>query len=407
VIVSSEERAGLAALVADRNRPRKHVERAHIVLYLADRLTAAEVARRAGVSRPAVWRWQRRFAEAGVEGLLRDKTRRPGTAPLPQATVARVLAATCAKPLGAATHWTGRAMAKAMGIGLGSVQRIWAAHRLQPHRLRTFKRSTDPAFAEKVEDIVGLYIRPLHGAPGPCRGAVDRREVADPGSRPHPARPAAQARQMRDPDARLQTQRHHHAVRRARYPERRRPRALHDAASPSRIYPLPQCQQDAPCRPARSSMPSSTITPPTSIQGGAWLANHPRWVFHFTPTSASWLNAVEGFFSTITRRRIRRGVFKSVPDLERAIAGYIREAQQDRKPLRLDQTRRRHPRQAQPFACACRMNQCTSDDRDAGRLLEPAFQPERVFYRRATDMGTYARLASPCACRHPPRNALL
>ena len=80
-------------------------------------------------------------------------------------------------------------------------------------------------------------------------------------------------------------------------------------------------------------MPSWTITPPTSIQGGAWLANHPRWVFHFTPTSASWLNAVEGFFSTITRRRIRRGVFKSVPDLERAIAGYIREHNKTANPF--------------------------------------------------------------------------
>ncbi len=109
----------------------------------------AEVARRAGVSRPAVWRWRRRFAEAGLEGLLRDKTRRPGTAPLPRAIVARVLAATCAEPPGASTHWAGRAMAKAAGISLGSVQRIWAAQRLQPHRPRAFRRSTDPAFADK------------------------------------------------------------------------------------------------------------------------------------------------------------------------------------------------------------------------------------------------------------------
>src|SRR5215469_16556006 len=160
VIVSDEDRARLAAVIADRNRPRKHIDRARIVLHSADRLATAEVARRAGVSRPAVWRWQRRFAEAGVAGLLRDKSRRPGTAPLPQSTVARVLAATCAEPPGAATHWTGRAMAKFAGISLGSVQRIWASHRLQPHRLRTFKRSTDPAFAEKVEDIVGLYMHP-------------------------------------------------------------------------------------------------------------------------------------------------------------------------------------------------------------------------------------------------------
>jgi Homeodomain-like domain len=93
-----------------------------------------------------VWRWQRRYAEAGVEGLLRDKTRRPGKAPLPQTTVAQILALTCTEPPGTATQWTGRAIAKAVGVSLRSVQPIWEAHRLQPHRLRTFKRSTDPAF---------------------------------------------------------------------------------------------------------------------------------------------------------------------------------------------------------------------------------------------------------------------
>ena len=112
------------------------------------------------MSRPAVWRWQRRFAEEGVSGLLRDKTRPPGTPPLPPETVARVVAMTCAEPPGEATHWTGRAMAKEAGISLSSVQRIWAEHDLQPHRLRTFKRSNDPTFAEKLRDIVGLYVDP-------------------------------------------------------------------------------------------------------------------------------------------------------------------------------------------------------------------------------------------------------
>jgi transposase len=160
VIVSSEDRAQLAAVVEDRNRPLKHVQRARIVLLSAERLPVLEVARRAEVSRPAVWRWQLRYAEQGVDGLLRDKTRRPGKAPLPSETVVRVLALTCAEPPGSATHWTGRAMAAAVGISLRAVQRLWQAHRLQPHRLRTFKRSTDPAFAEKVEDIVGLYMSP-------------------------------------------------------------------------------------------------------------------------------------------------------------------------------------------------------------------------------------------------------
>ena len=99
-----------------RNQRRKHAQRAQIVLLSADRLPVAEVARQASVSRPAVWRWQRRFAEHGVSGLLRDKTRPPGTPPLPDETVTRVVAMTCAEPPGEATHWTGRAMAQEAGI---------------------------------------------------------------------------------------------------------------------------------------------------------------------------------------------------------------------------------------------------------------------------------------------------
>jgi hypothetical protein len=107
-----------------------------------------------------VWRWQRRFALAGVDGLLRDATRKPGKPRLGDALVRRVVALTCAEPPGEATHWTGRAMAKEAGISLRSVQRIWAAHDLQPHRIRTFKRSNDPDFAAKLEAIVGLYLEP-------------------------------------------------------------------------------------------------------------------------------------------------------------------------------------------------------------------------------------------------------
>src|SRR6059058_5956448 len=160
LVVSAGDRARLEAIVADRNRPQKHVARARLVLLSADRLDVAAVARQAGVSRPAVWRWQRRFAEKGVDGLLRDRTRKPGKAPLDDALVRRVVALTCAEPPGETTHWTGRAMAEAVGVSLRSVQRIWGAHKLQPHRLRSFKRSNDPAFLAKLEAIVGLYMAP-------------------------------------------------------------------------------------------------------------------------------------------------------------------------------------------------------------------------------------------------------
>jgi hypothetical protein len=146
VVVNAAEREQLTAIVADRNRPRKHVERARIVLASADRHSAQRVAQS--------------FAESGVEGLLRDKTCKPGKVPMAAQTTARVVALTCTQPPHQATHWTGRAMAEATGISLSSVQRIWRAHKLQPHRLRTFKRSRDPRFAAKLADIVGLYVDP-------------------------------------------------------------------------------------------------------------------------------------------------------------------------------------------------------------------------------------------------------
>ncbi len=130
------------------------------MLASAARGSAQRVAQSLGVSRPTVWRWQQRFAEAGVEGLLRDRTRKPGKTPIAADKAARVVALTCTQPPHQATHWTGRAMAKAAGIALRSMQRIWQAHQLQPHRLRTFKRSRDPAFATKLADIVGLYLDP-------------------------------------------------------------------------------------------------------------------------------------------------------------------------------------------------------------------------------------------------------
>jgi transposase/pimeloyl-ACP methyl ester carboxylesterase len=150
VVLNAAEREQLAAIAAHRNRPRKHIERAHIVLASADRHSAQRVAQSIGVSRPTVWRWQQRFAETGVEGLLRDKTRKPGKAPIAADKAAQLVALTCTQPPHQATHWTGRAMAKAIGLSLGSVQRIWRAHKLQPHRLRTFKRSRDPGFAASL-----------------------------------------------------------------------------------------------------------------------------------------------------------------------------------------------------------------------------------------------------------------
>jgi transposase len=160
VQLSPTDHSRLQAIVDNRNSSQKHVWRARIVLCTADGLGTVEIMRTAGISKTAVWRWQERFMAEGVEGLLRDKTRPPGTPPLGDAVAERVVALTLGEPPGETTHWTGRLMAKAIGISLTSVQRIWRAHGLAPHRIRTFKLSKDPKFAEKVRDIVGLYVDP-------------------------------------------------------------------------------------------------------------------------------------------------------------------------------------------------------------------------------------------------------
>jgi transposase len=166
VEVSAADRTRLQAIVADRNRPQKHVWRAEIVLLTSGGVGTAEIMRRTGKAKTAVWRWQERFMRAGVDGLLRDKTRPSRIALLPAEAAEQVVALTLAEPAGETTHWTADAMAEAVGISASSVRRIWRSHGLQPHRIRRFKLSNDPQFAAKLRDIVGLYVDPPAHAVG-------------------------------------------------------------------------------------------------------------------------------------------------------------------------------------------------------------------------------------------------
>ena len=150
----------LERLIADRNTPRKVVWRSRIVLLSAAGCGTMEIMRRTGISKPTVWRWQARYLEAGVDGLLRDKSRPPGTPPLSAAIKTLVLTKTMRETPPDATHWSVRSMARAVGISHTSVHNIWRAHGLKPHLVDSFKVSNDPAFAEKVEDVVGLYLDP-------------------------------------------------------------------------------------------------------------------------------------------------------------------------------------------------------------------------------------------------------
>src|ERR1700756_382121 len=328
VVLSSAEREQLAVIAADRNRPRKHAERARIVLASADRHSAQRVAQSVGVSRPTVWRWQQRFAESGVEGLLRDKTRKPGKAPIAPETTAQVVALTCTEPPHQATHWTGRAMAKAIGISVGSVQRIWRAHKLQPHRRRTFKRSRDPRFATKLTDIVGLYVDP------PAHAVVlsidEKSQIALDRTQPGlPIKPG-----------RCQTMTHDY--------KRHGTTTLFAALSVLDGTVIGRCMQrhrhvefirflNAVERQVAADKSIHVVLNNDATHKHpkvlAWLSRHPRWIFHFTPTSASWLNAVENFFSKMTRQRIRRGVFRSIVDLQSAINAYLGEHNAHPKPF--------------------------------------------------------------------------
>ena len=146
--------------MADRNSPQKHVWRCRIVLLSGEGCGTAEIMRRSGTSKTCVWRWQERFMREGVDGLLHDKTRPSRIPPLDAQVIERVVAMTMTVPPGEATHWTAPAMAKANGISVSSVHRIWRSHGLQPHRMRQFKLSNDPQFIAKLRDIVGLYVDP-------------------------------------------------------------------------------------------------------------------------------------------------------------------------------------------------------------------------------------------------------
>jgi transposase len=329
VKVTPEDRRRLEAIVADRSSPQKHVWRARIILATADGCGTLEVMRRSGKAKPVVWRWQERFMQEGVDGLLRDKTRPPGKPPLSAETVQRVIDLALGPPPGEATHWTGRMLARASGVSLRSVQRILEANQLAPHRIRTFKLSNDAKFADKLRDIVGLYVDPPAHA---VVLSVDEKSQIQALDRTQPGLPMKKGRAgtmthdyKRNGTTTLfaalnvldgtvigrnmQRHRHQEFIRFLNAVEAEVPagKLIHAIVDNYATHKHPKVR--------------------------AWLASHPRWTFHFTPTSASWLNAVEGFFAKLTRRRLKRGVFRSVVELQAAINRFVEETNADPKPF--------------------------------------------------------------------------
>jgi transposase len=328
--VTASDRERLLAIVADRNSPQKHVWRARIVLLSADGHGTAAIMRQVGVAKTAVWRWQERFMRAGVDGLLRDKTRPSRIPRLPAEIVQRVVTLTLGAPPGETTHWTAAAMAKACGISASSVRRIWRSHGLQPHRMRQFKLSTDAKFAEKLRDIVGLYVDPPAHA---VVLSVDEKSQIQALDRTQPGLPLKRGR--------CGTMTHDY--------KRHGTTTLFAALNVLDGSVIGRCMQRHRhqefirfLNAVEAAVPAGKLVHAIIDNYAAhkhpkvrqWLARHPRWTFHFTPTSASWLNAVEGFFAKLTRRRLKRGAFHSLVSLQAAINRFLEEANTDPRPFR-------------------------------------------------------------------------
>jgi transposase len=328
--VNPADRVRLLAVAAGRNSPQKHVWRAQIVLLSADGRGTAEIMRLTGKSKTCVWRWQARFMSAGVDGLLHDKTRPSRIPPLGVEVADRVVALTLTGPPGETTHWTSAAMAEAVGISGSSVQRIWRRHGLQPHRMRQFKLSNDPQFAAKVRDIVGLYVDPPAHA---VVLSVDEKSQIQALDRTQPGLPLKKGR--------CGTMSHDY--------KRNGTTTLFAALNVLDGGVIGRCMQQHRhqefirfLNAIEAHVPAgklvhvildnyATHKHPKVLR---WLARHPRFTFHFTPTSASWINAVEGFFAKLTKRRLKRGVFHSLVALQAAINRFLAEANENPKPFR-------------------------------------------------------------------------
>ena len=299
-----------------------------VISEAADVMATGRSKRTAGVSKTAVWRWQERFMSEGVDGLLRDKTRPARIARLTDDVAERIVALTLGEPPGETTHWTGRVMAKAAGVSLTSVQRIWRAHGLAPHRIRTFKLSNDPKFAAKVRDIVGLYVDPPAHA---VVLSVDEKSQIQALDRTQPGLPLKKGRAgtMTHDYKRNGTTTLFAAfdVLEGKVIGRCMQRHRHQEF----IRFLNAVEREVPAGKTVHAILDNYATHkhPKVIE---WLGRHPRWSFHFTPTSASWLNAVEGF-AILTKRRLKRGVFKGVVDLQAAINRFVADHNQQPKPF--------------------------------------------------------------------------
>jgi transposase len=328
-MLTDDQRAVLERLAKSRTAPHRAVMRAEALRLAAQGLANTAIASRLGVSPTSVVAWRKRFAE---DGLAKFGTVRAGRGRRPSISAAQVQAIVDAtlhtKPPGE-THWSCRSMATAQGVSAATVQRIWSARGLQPHRVETFKLSSDLRFEEKLVDVVGLYLNPPDQAVVLCMDEKSQIQALDRTQPTLPLKPGRAATMTHDYKRNgtttlfaalnvltgvvigecLPRHRHTEFLRFLRRIQREVPAGLgvHLILDNYGTHKHP------------------AVT--------AWLGKHPRFQLHFTPTSSSWLNLVERWFRNLTDKAIRRGVFPSVPDLIAAIEGYLRARNADPRPF--------------------------------------------------------------------------
>jgi transposase len=327
--VSAEQRALLERWVRAHGTPQSIATRARVVLMAADGESNSAIARALGISRPTVIMWRRRFAEGGSQALSEVKEGRGRKRTISAQKVKEIVTATTQSTPPGQTHWSTRSMAKAQGVSPASVQRIWDAHGLAPHRVRSFKLSTDPHFTEKLTDVVGLYLNPPEKALVLCVDeksqiqALDRTQASLPIKRGRAGTMTHDYKRNGTTTLFAALNTLDGAVVGQCLPRHRHQEFLKFLRHLDREFP----------KELELHLILDNYRTHKHANVDAWLKKHPRFHLHFTPTSSSWLNLVERWFRELTEKAIRRGVFHSVPDLIVAIEDYLSVHNDEPKPF--------------------------------------------------------------------------
>ena len=325
--LSTDERAQLEAWARRRRTAQALAQRSRIVLLAADGLKNTEIAERLGTGRPMITKWRNRFAELRLDGLL-DEPRpgRPRT--ITDEQVEEVIVRTLESTPNHATHWSTRSMAAEVGLTQNAVLRIWRAFGLQPHRQDTFKLSKDPQFVEKVHDVVGLYLNPPERAVVLCVDEKSQIQALDRTAPILPLLPGVPERRSHD-YRRAGTSSLYAALDLASGQVIGRLHARHRAVEFKKF--LQTIDREVPEQLTVHLVLDNSSTHKTPAIK-RWLTAHPRFTLHFTPTSSSWLNLVERWFSELTTKLLQRGAHRSVQALNADIRAWIETWNDDPRP---------------------------------------------------------------------------